>query len=405
MQRSSPRLRPAAPAHRRRDAARHARGRRPVRSRRSDPGRCCRRPDAGGPRPHRARARRRPRQPARHLAEGVDPRLLVDKRLQVEHARAVGVPVPQRVGRAGHAAFPVVVKTAMGFGGGGVRIAADQAELEAAWAGAARPGAEPFLQEYLTRSVSTGGVALRRRAVDSVAYDGHPAPDDPTGPVAGRWSRSSTRTPSSRPRRSCAASATPASSASTGSPGPTDGSASSTSTRACSARGLRCRTSASTCSAPTSTCSARGASDATAGRYGVAARLLRYPCPPAQSREDVLTLARGDPRGRAHAPHVLGRRWAAVVRVRTVLGTARALTGAARRRRQQPPQRRRSPTTRARRRYERPAGQRDRPPRPVPPLRDRFLDLAVPEGIRAVACTGTRGAEPQHTQVPGARRA
>lgn len=266
-----------------------------------------------------------PAHPSRHLADGVDPRILVDKRLQAEQALAVGVPVPRQWDEPTAATYPVVVKTPVGFGGGGVRIARDAAGLAAAWAELSASDGHPFVQEHMGRGVSTGGVSLDGEPVVCVAFDGRPAPDDPTGPsqviVAVENSEAVERT--------------------------------TVFLRSIGYTGFFCldwvqgpdgrlrlidfnaRVFGSWVAlqdlgfdlvgAYLHVLGAAPAPAATVGRYGVAAPMLRYPCPPVETRDDVLrwrdeTLEVV----RARRPW-LGSRWAAVIRMRTVLGTVRAL--------------------------------------------------------------------------------
>lgn len=266
-----------------------------------------------------------PAHPSRHLAAGVDPRILIDKRLQAAQAAAIGVPVPRQWDEPTSPSFPVVVKTPIGFGGGGVRIARDEASLAAAWAELSASGGDPFVQEHMGRGISTGGVARDGEPIVCVAYDGRPAPDDPTGPsqvIVAVESREAVEK-------------------------------TATFLRSIGYTGFFCidwvtdddgrlrlidfnaRVFGSWVAlqdlgfdlvgAYLHVLGAAPAPVSTVGRYGVAAPMLRYPCPPAETREDVLrwrdeTLAVV----RSRRPW-LGSRWAAVIRVRTVLGTMRAM--------------------------------------------------------------------------------
>lgn len=266
-----------------------------------------------------------PADPARHLAAGVDPLLLVDKRLQAEHARAIGVPIPGMWDTPTATQYPVVVKTPVGFGGGGVRVVRDAAALAEAWTDFSADGVQPFVQEFMARGVSTGGVAVDGEALICVAYDGRPAADDPTGPseviVAVHSDEAVDKT--------------------------------ATFLRSIGYTGFFCidwvtdqqgglrlidfnaRVFGSWVALQELGFDLAGAyvhllgagpRPATSqGRYGVAAPLLRYPCPPVDTRDQVMlwraqTLAVVT----ARRPW-LGARWAAVIRMRTALGTARAL--------------------------------------------------------------------------------
>ena len=126
-----------------------------------------------------------PASPARLVREGVDPHVLVDKLAQTETARAVGVPVPSSWETCETSTYPVVVKPRKGFGGLGVRVVADEAELRAAWDAVEALGEQPYLQEYLPAAVNTGGVALDGEVLVCVSYTPTPSPDKPTGPP--RW--------------------------------------------------------------------------------------------------------------------------------------------------------------------------------------------------------------------------
>jgi hypothetical protein len=266
-----------------------------------------------------------PADPTRHLAADIDPLLLVDKRLQAEHARGIGVPVPGMWDTPTATRYPVVVKTPVGFGGGGVRVVRDAAALAEAWTDFSANGVRPFVQEFMARGVSTGGVAVDGEPLICVAYDGRPAADDPTGPseviVAVRSDEAVERS----------------------------------ATFLCSIGytgffcidwvtdqqgGLRlidfnARVFGSWVALQELGFDLAGAyvhllgagprPAESRGRYGVAAPLLRYPCPPVDTRDQVMlwraqTLAVV----RARRPW-LGARWAAVIRMRTALGTVRAL--------------------------------------------------------------------------------
>lgn len=120
---------------------------------------------------------------SRRVRAGVDPRVLVDKWVQGEWAERAGVPTPRTWEEPSSEEYPVVVKTRVGFGGNGVRVVRDCDALAEAWTELTGPdGQSPFLQECLTPSLHTGGVALDGETLINVAYDGRPAPDDPTGP-------------------------------------------------------------------------------------------------------------------------------------------------------------------------------------------------------------------------------
>jgi len=266
-----------------------------------------------------------PAHPSRHLAPGVDPRILVDKRLQIAQAAAVGVPVPRQWDEPTSPTFPVVVKTPIGFGGGGVRIARDQQSLDAAWAELSAGGGDPFVQEHLGRGVSTGGVARDGEPLVCVAYDGRPAPDDPTGPsqviVAVEHAE--------------AVASTAAFLRSIGYTGffcldwvaGADGRLRliDFNARVFGSWVALQDLGFDLVGAYLHVIGAGPAPRQSEGRYGVSAPMLRYPCPPAEAREDVM-------RWRAETLEVvrarkpwLGSRWAAVIRMRTALGTARAL--------------------------------------------------------------------------------
>jgi len=126
-----------------------------------------------------------PASPSRLVREGVDPRVLVDKLVQTETARAAGVRVPSSWESCESSAYPVVVKPRRGFGGVGVRVVHDEAELREAWDAVEALGEQPYLQEYLPGAVNTGGVALDGEVLVCVAYAPTPSPDTPTGPP--RW--------------------------------------------------------------------------------------------------------------------------------------------------------------------------------------------------------------------------
>lgn len=266
-----------------------------------------------------------PGNPARGVAAGVDPRIVVDKRLQVDHARSLGIPVPDQWDEPVAPAFPVVVKTAVGFGGGGVRIAEDEASLAAAWAELSSRGDAPFLQEFLDRSVSTGGVSLHGEPLVCVAYDGRPAPDDPTGPAQVVVAV----------EQSDAVEQTAAFLRSIGWTGffcidwvaDAEGRVRliDFNARVFGSWAALQELGFDLLGAYLHVLGAAERPAQVEGRYGVPARLLRYPCPPADSSADVLrwraeTLGVVRSRGR-----ILGRRWSTVVRARTALGTARAL--------------------------------------------------------------------------------
>ena len=103
--------------------------------------------------------------------------MLVDKWVQGEWAERAGVPTPRAWQEPVAEQYPVVVKTRVGFGGNGVRVVHDHDALAEAWADLTGPdGQPPFLQERLTPSLHTGGVALDGEALINVAYDGRPAP-------------------------------------------------------------------------------------------------------------------------------------------------------------------------------------------------------------------------------------
>ncbi len=266
-----------------------------------------------------------PANPARHLAAGVDPLLLIDKRLQAQHARAIGVPVPDMWDTPTAATYPVVVKTPVGFGGGGVRIVRDAAGLTEAWTDFSADGVQPFVQEFMARGVSTGGVALDGEPVICVAYDGRPAADDPTGPseviVAVHSEEAVEKTTAFL--------------------------------RSIGYTGFFCidwvtdqqgrlrlidfnaRVFGSwvalqdlgfdLAGAYVHVLGAGARPAESHGRYGVAAPMLRYPCPPVDTRDQVMLW-------RAQTLEVvrirrswLGARWATVIRIRTALGTLRAL--------------------------------------------------------------------------------
>lgn len=266
-----------------------------------------------------------PAHPSRHLAPGVDPRILVDKRLQIAQAAAVGVPVPRQWDEPTSATFPVVVKTPIGFGGGGVRVARDQAGLDAAWAELSANDGNPFVQEHLGRGVSTGGVAQDGEPLVCVAYDGRPAPDDPTGPsqVIVAVDNAEAVANTAAFLRSIGYTGFFCLDWVTGPDGRLrliDFNA-----RVFGSWVALQDLGFDLVGAYLHVIGAGPAPEASVGKYGVAAPMLRYPCPPAETREDVM-------RWRAETLEVvrarrswLGSRWAAVIRMRTVLGTARAL--------------------------------------------------------------------------------
>jgi hypothetical protein len=126
-----------------------------------------------------------PVSPSRLVGDGVDAGVLVDKLVQAETARGAGVLVPASWESDEASAYPVVVKPRKGFGGVGVSVVHDEAELRAAWDTVVVLGEQPYLQEFLPDAVNTGGVALDGEVLVCVAYTPTPAPDKPTGPP--RW--------------------------------------------------------------------------------------------------------------------------------------------------------------------------------------------------------------------------
>jgi hypothetical protein len=121
--------------------------------------------------------------PLRRVAPGVDPMVLVDKRLQEESARHAGVPVLESWPTRETAQLPAVVKPAVGFGGDDVTVVHDADALDRAWREVvAKHGRPPVVQRLLAQGMSTAGVATHGEPVLLVSYQGTPASDDPTGP-------------------------------------------------------------------------------------------------------------------------------------------------------------------------------------------------------------------------------
>jgi hypothetical protein len=121
--------------------------------------------------------------PLRRVAAGVDPLVLIDKRIQEETARHAGVPVPESWSTRETAQLPAVVKPPVGFGGDGVVVVNDADELDRAWREVvAKHGRPPVVQRLLSRGLSTAGVASHGEPVLVVSYEGTPPADDPTGP-------------------------------------------------------------------------------------------------------------------------------------------------------------------------------------------------------------------------------
>ena len=120
---------------------------------------------------------------------GVDPRVLVDKRVQSQVAASAGVAVPREWTEPVSSQFPVVVKLPVGSSGAGVRIVADAEALESAWTELSSAGRdspylqEPYVQEYVEgRLVSFGGVVDEGQVLVGATYVRIPPADDPTGP-------------------------------------------------------------------------------------------------------------------------------------------------------------------------------------------------------------------------------
>ncbi|CAB4849905.1 unannotated protein [freshwater metagenome] len=271
--------------------------------------------------------------PRRRVAAGVDPMVLVDKRVQQLWAQKADVPTPRTWDTACSDSFPVVVKANVAFGGRGVRIAHDAEELAQAWAELTTLfGQAPYAQEYLGWAPSTGGVAMDGEALVCVAYEGRPSPGDPTGPpqtvvaiddpvaveLTARFLRTLGYT-----GFFCLDWVVDAQ----GSPRLIDFNARVFgSWVALQAQGF------DLISAYLHTLGLGPGPDGRRGQFGVAEQTMRYPCPTADSVKDVWRW-RADSLGvvRARKPW-LGQRWSTAMRVRTEIGALRALPVAIRRR-------------------------------------------------------------------------
>lgn len=263
---------------------------------------------------------------SRRVREGVDARVLVDKWVQGEWAERAGVPTPRTWLEPVTEQFPVVVKTRVGFGGNGVRVVHDDAELAQAWTDLTSPeGESPFLQECLTTSVHTGGVAKDGETLINVVYDGRPAPDDPTGPPYTVFAV----------RDDQAIAATERFLGEIGYTGffcfdwvvDAEGTLRliDFNSRVFGSWPALQELGFDFLSAYVHVLGAAPRPQASTGRFDEPTTTLRYPCPDTSSREAV-------ERWRAETLEIvrrrrplLGSRWATVIRVRTALGTARAL--------------------------------------------------------------------------------
>jgi len=112
--------------------------------------------------------------PLRRVAPGVDPMVLVDKRLQEESARHAGVPVPESWPTRETAQLPAVVKPAVGFGGDDVTVVHDADALDRAWREVvAKHGRPPVVQRLLAQGMSTAGVATHGEPVLLLELEGN----------------------------------------------------------------------------------------------------------------------------------------------------------------------------------------------------------------------------------------
>jgi hypothetical protein len=125
-----------------------------------------------------------PLDPARRLAAGVDPAVLVDKRVQARVAATAGVASPRMWDEPVLRSSPALVKAPTGFGGFGVRVVQDQAAVVDAFARLEDLGlGVPFVQEFVDGpSFGVGAVAQDGELVAGAVYLRCPADDNPRGP-------------------------------------------------------------------------------------------------------------------------------------------------------------------------------------------------------------------------------
>jgi hypothetical protein len=124
--------------------------------------------------------------PRRLVAADVDPTTLEDKWLQAEVAAASGVRSPRAWETPTASRFPVVVKARTGFGGRGVHIVQDDAELALAWERASTfDGRSPFVQEFHHRGVNANGIAREGQVLVAGYWIPELDPEHPTAPPVG----------------------------------------------------------------------------------------------------------------------------------------------------------------------------------------------------------------------------
>ena len=125
-----------------------------------------------------------PLDPARRLASGVDPAVLVDKRVQAHVAAVAGVASPLMWDEPVLRSSTALVKAPTGFGGFGVRVVEDEAAVVDAFATLEDLGlGVPFVQEFVDGpSFGVGAVAQDGELVAGAVYLRSPADDNPHGP-------------------------------------------------------------------------------------------------------------------------------------------------------------------------------------------------------------------------------
>jgi hypothetical protein len=125
-----------------------------------------------------------PLDPARRLASGVDPAVLVDKRVQARVATDAGVASPRTWDEPELRTASAVVKAPTGFGGFGVRVVDDAPAAVAAYEQLEGLGlGVPFVQEFVEGpSYGVGTVAQDGELVAGAVYLRCPADDNPHGP-------------------------------------------------------------------------------------------------------------------------------------------------------------------------------------------------------------------------------
>ncbi|MCA0331913.1 MAG: hypothetical protein LCI03_18725 [Actinobacteria bacterium] len=265
------------------------------------------------------------------VRDGVDPQVLVDKWVQAEVARGAGVPIPRTWEGPDSDEIPVVVKARLGFGGNGVRIVRAAADLPAAYAAVdAADLGRPFVQQLLHPAVHTGGVALAGETLVCTAYDGLPSADDPTGPTRVVVAREDDQAVAISRRFLSAVGYT----------GffcfdfvrDDDGAlyVIDVNSRVFGSWAALQELGFDLLSAYLYVIGAAPRPVQSRGRYGVAAATLRYPCPDTSSRAAVRAWRRESLDVVRRRRALLGRRWAAAMRVRTEIGAVRALRAAGR---------------------------------------------------------------------------